>query len=77
MMRVAPWLGLFAGLLLAANPGAQTPPETGTGAQAGAASPDRPAAPVEPPPRRTKPKATFKPSERIRADSAVSFPVDI
>lgn len=24
-----------------------------------------------------KPAATFKPSERIRADSAVSFPVDI
>jgi len=27
--------------------------------------------------RSQKPATTFKPSERIRADSAVSFPVDI
>jgi len=31
----------------------------------------------KPPPRPRKPANTFKPSEKIRADSAVSFPVDI
>ena len=35
-------------------------------------------APVKPRPQKTKkPATTFKPSERIGADSAVSFPVDI
>jgi hypothetical protein len=31
----------------------------------------------KPPQRPRKPVTTFKPSEKIRADSAVSFPVDI
>ena len=44
--------------------GDQAPPATDTQKQ-------------KPPPRPRKPVTTFKPSEKIRADSAVSFPVDI
>ena len=45
-------------------------------AREGAAEKRSPPAEQSPRPAR-KPAATFKPSERIGADSAVSFPVDI
>jgi hypothetical protein len=65
---------LAASLLLPAvaaqdKGGAQAPPEAGTGT-IGTQN-------QKPPPRPRKPVTTFKPSEKIRADSAVSFPVDI
>ena len=64
------WL-LVVGGVLAAEPGA--------GGDAGAKSDKRPA---ERPAQGSqgsarKPARTFKPTEKIRADSAVSFPVDI
>ena len=40
--------------------------------------PEKQSLPVKQAPRKTtKPATTFKPSEKIGADSAVSFPVDI
>ena len=42
------------------------------GGQPAASEPER-----RPEPDRDKPAPTFKPSERIRADSTVAFPVDI
>ena len=40
--------------------------------------PEKQSPPVKQAPRKTaKPATTFKPSEKIGADSAVSFPVDI
>ena len=78
MMRYADWIFIsfwFAvSVLLPAvaaqeKGGAPAPPVTGTrttGTQN-----------QKPPPSPRKPVTTFKPSEKIRADSAVSFPVDI
>ena len=46
--------------------------------QESAAEKEKPVPPVKQRPQNTKkPASTFKPSERIGADSAVSFPVDI
>ena len=46
--------------------------------QEAAAPKQKPAPSAKPRPQKTKkPATTFKPSERIGADSAVSFPVDI
>lgn len=78
MMRYAGWVLIsfwFAvSVLLPAvaaqdKGGAQAPPETATG-RTGTQN-------QKPPPSPGKPVTTFKPSEKIRADSAVSFPVDI
>ena len=78
MMRYAGWIlisfWLAVSVLLPAvaaqdKGDAQEPPVTGTritGTQN-----------QKPPPRPRKPVTTFKPTEKIRADSAVSFPVDI
>jgi len=78
MMRYADWIlisfWLAVSVLLPAvaaqeKRDAQAPPVTGTrttGTQN-----------QKPPPSPRKPVTTFKPSEKIRADSAVSFPVDI
>jgi hypothetical protein len=57
---------------------ALTAPEEKAAATAPETAPQKRSAPVEQRPRQpAKPAATFKPSEKIGADSAVSFPVDI
>jgi hypothetical protein len=72
LVLISFWLA--ASLLLPAvaaqdKGGAQAPPEAGMGTTGTQNQ--------KLPPRPRKPVTTFKPSERIRADSAVSFPVDI
>ena len=78
MMRYAGWIlmsfwfavSVLLPAMAAQDKGdAQAPPVTGTrttGEQN-----------QKPPPSPRKPVTTFKPSEKIRADSVVSFPVDI
>lgn len=73
------WLfGVLICLALSANVFAQTSPDAAQAAQATVEPSNTPAATTE---RQAQPPLTpqpgFKPSEEIRADSAVSFPVDI
>jgi hypothetical protein len=73
------WLfGVIICLALSANALAQTSPDAEQAAQAVGAPSDTPAESTK---QQTQPPMTpqpgFKPSEEIRADSAVSFPVDI
>ena len=66
---------LLPGLLLAANLQALSP-DTDKHQSTGKTATQKPAASNSS--RKTgKPAATFTPTEKIRADSAVSFPVDI
>jgi hypothetical protein len=75
--RMSPWQIVLAALALAVALGAaraQQPQDDAEGTD-GAASPAPTRAGDEP--QTAPPATTFTPSERIGADSAVSFPVDI
>jgi hypothetical protein len=56
---------------------AQAAPENEPKASTSTESKDRPAAKSEGDKKRTPRRKKFRPSERITADSAVAFPVDI
>jgi hypothetical protein len=70
--------GVIICLALSANVFAQSSPDAEQAAQAAVAPPKTPATTTkrQPQPPMTPPPG-FQPSEEIRADSAVSFPVDI
>ncbi|MGB5198731.1 MAG: hypothetical protein WBN68_11030 [Sedimenticolaceae bacterium] len=75
----APWLlGVLICLALSANIFAQSSPDAEQAAQAAVAPSNTPATTTKRQPQPTMtPPPSFQPSEKIRADSAVSFPVDI
>ena len=69
---------LLSGLLLAGNVQALSPDTDKQQVSGQAATQqDQPSASKDSSKRSGKPAATFNPSEKIGADSAVSFPVDI
>jgi hypothetical protein len=78
MMRYAAWV--FVSFWLAVSvllPVGAAQDKGGNQAPPAAGTPATGMQNQKPPPRPRKPVTTFKPSEKIRADSAVSFPVDI
>jgi hypothetical protein len=75
-MRAERMTAVFSLLMIAAVPGAAVQV---AGADATPAAEQAPGAdlPRQPEPKGVAPVTTFTPTEKIQADSAVSFPVDI
>jgi hypothetical protein len=70
---------LLCGVLMTGDTRAAQPPKAEEAPAEAPESPSPPPAESEPkePQRSTEPLETFVPSERLPADSAISFPVDI
>ena len=78
MMSYTRLVIIFVCMAASGNPYAQSAADNAEAAPTQQAEPERRSPPAEQGPRPArKPAATFKPSEKIGADSAVSFPVDI
>ena len=78
MMRFITQFMILACMLVTANIYAQSATDDVVAAPTQQTQPATPGPPAKQGPRQTqKPAPTFKPSEKISADSAVSFPVDI
>ncbi len=78
-MQASDVSGLMRAYLLLISMAMTAPAITAEQKQSEAASPPKPPK-VQPTPPKTRPpdrSSTFTPSEKIRADSSVSFPVDI
>ena len=78
MKRNATLVLILGCMLASGNLYALTAPDEKKAASSRETAEEKHSPPVKQRPRQpAKPAATFKPSERIGADSAVSFPVDI
>ncbi|MGB5440453.1 MAG: hypothetical protein WBN90_12495 [Gammaproteobacteria bacterium] len=78
MMRYSRQVVLLTCMAASGNLYAQSAADDAEAAPTQQTQPATPSPPAKQSPRQTqKPAPTFKPSEKISADSAVSFPVDI
>jgi hypothetical protein len=75
-MRAERMTAVFSLLMIAAVPGAAAQVAGADATPAAEQAPDA-SRPRQPEPEGAAPVTTFTPTEKIQADSAVSFPVDI